>query len=117
MAGTREAEVIPQLAPRPGEIVSPKQVYGAFDFTGLDERLKQRGVDEVVITGQHTHICVRHSSYGALIRGYTITIPRDAVCGFEGVDEDEALAYLEMAYAAAITTVDELVETTAAAHV
>jgi nicotinamidase-related amidase len=39
MAGTREAEVTPQLAPREGEIVSPKRVYGAFDFTGLDERL------------------------------------------------------------------------------
>lgn len=117
MAGTREAEVIPQLAPREHEIVSPKRVYGAFDFTGLDERLKERGVDEVVITGQHTHICVRHSSYGALIRGYAITIPRDAVCGFEGVDEDEALAYLEMAYGAAITTVDELVKAPAAAHV
>jgi len=116
MAGTREAEVIPQLAPREGEIVSPKRVYGAFDFTGLDERLKEGGVDEVVITGQHTHICVRHSSYGALIRGYAITIPRDAVCGFEGVDEDEALAYLEMAYGAKITTIDERVEAPAAAH-
>jgi nicotinamidase-related amidase len=116
MAGTREAEVIPQLAPREGEIVSPKRVYGAFDFTGLDERLKERGVDEVVITGQHTHICVRHSSYGALIRGYAITIPRDAVCGFEGVDEDEALAYLEMAYGAKIATVDELAGAPAVAH-
>jgi nicotinamidase-related amidase len=116
MAGTREAEVIPQLVPRGGEIVSAKRVYGAFDFTGLDEQLKESGVDEVVISGQHTHICVRHSCYGALIRGYAITIPRDAVCGFEGVDEDEALAYLEMAYGAKITTVSELVETPAAAH-
>jgi nicotinamidase-related amidase len=117
MAGTREAEVIPQLAPSEGDIVSPKRVYGAFDFTGLDERLKDRGVDEVVITGQHTHICVRHSSYGALIRGYSITIPRDAVCGFEGVDEEEALAYLEMAYGAKITTVDEFAGAAAAVHV
>jgi nicotinamidase-related amidase len=116
MAGTREAEVIPQLAPRGGEIVSPKRVYGAFDFTGLDEQLKEAGVDEVVITGQHTHICVRHSSYGALIRGYAITIPRDAVCGFEGVDEHEALAYLEMAYGAKITTVGELAGAPAVAH-
>jgi nicotinamidase-related amidase len=116
MASTREAEVIPQLAPREGEIVSPKRVYGAFDFTGLDEQLKERGVDEVVITGQHTHICVRHSSYGALIRGYAITIPRDAVCGFEGVDEEEALAYLEMAYGAQITTIGELAGRAAAAH-
>ena len=116
LAGTVEADVIPQLKPREGEIVSPKRVYGAFDFTGLDERLKKRGVDEVVITGQHTHICVRHSSYGALIRGYAITIPRDAVCGFEGVDEDEALAYLEMAYGAQITTVEEVAAAPAAAH-
>jgi len=116
MAGTPEAEVIPQLAPREGEIVSPKRVYGAFDFTGLDEQLKERGVDEVVITGQHTHICVRHSSYGALVRGYGITIPGDAVCGFEGVDEGEALAYLEMAYGARLTTADELVAETEPAH-
>jgi nicotinamidase-related amidase len=115
MAGTPEADVIPQLEPQDGEIVSPKRVYGAFDFTGLDEQLKEQGVDEVVITGQHTHICVRHSSYGALIRGYRIMIPRDAVCGFEGVDEDEALEYLHMAYGATITTVDDVARTPAAA--
>jgi nicotinamidase-related amidase len=115
MAGTPEAQVIPELEPAEGEIVSPKRGYGAFDFTGLDEQLKQRGVTEVVITGQHTHICVRHSSYGALIRGYEITIPRDAVCGFEGIDEDEALAYLEMAYGVRITTVPDLVQVGAAA--
>src|SRR5207244_11670671 len=83
MTGTHEAEVIPQLAPRGGEIVSPKRVYGAFDFTGLDERLKEREVDEVVSNGRHTDICVRHSSYGALIRGYAITIPRDCACALE----------------------------------
>ena len=115
MAGTPEAEVIPQLAPQKGDIVSPKRGYGAFDGTGLDEQLKERGVEEVVITGQHTHICVRHSSYGALLRGYRITIPRDAVCGFEGVDEEDALAYLEMAYGAELTTVDELVPVPAGA--
>jgi nicotinamidase-related amidase len=109
MAGTPEADVIPQLEPRNGEIVSPKRVYGAFDFTGLDEQLRERGVTEVVVTGQHTHICVRHSCYGALIRGYEITIPRDCVCGFEGVDEADALAYLEMAYGAKVRSVQELV--------
>ena len=114
MAGTPGAQVISQLAPREGEIVSPKRDYGAFEGTGLAEQLDELGVDEVVIAGQHTHICVRHSSYGALRRGYEISIPRDAVCAFEGVDEDEALAYLEMAYAAKITSVDELVATPAA---
>lgn len=114
MAGEPGAQVITALEPHPTgrEFVSPKRAYGAFDGTGLDERLQELGVDEVVLGGQHTHICVRHSSYGALIRGYEITIPSDAVCAFEGVDEQQALAYLHDVYGARITTVDELVEAT-----
>jgi len=108
MAGDSGAEVIAELEPREGEIISPKRGYGAFDGTGLDEQLRGLGVDEVVITGQHTHICVRHSSYGALIRGYEITVPKDAVCAFEGVSEEDALEYLKGTYGATVTTVDEL---------
>ncbi|MDX6571527.1 MAG: hypothetical protein QOC86_683, partial [Gaiellales bacterium] len=70
--------------------MSPKCAYGAFDGTGLDEQLRALGVDEVVIVGQHTHICVRHSAYGALIRGYRVTVPRDGVCCFDGVDAEAA---------------------------
>ena len=57
---------------------------------------------------------MRHSSYGALIRGYEITIPRDAVCAFEGVSEEDALEYLKATYGATVTTVDELVGSPAA---
>lgn len=118
MAGDPGAQVIEELHPEPGEreFVSPKRAYGAFDGTGLDERLRTLGVDEVLIVGQHTHICVRHTAYGALIRGYEITVPRDAVCAFEGVNEDDALDYLHSVYGARITTVDEIVTTAALAH-
>jgi nicotinamidase-related amidase len=110
MAGDPGAEVIEELRPAPSEreLVSPKRAYGAFDGTGLDEQLRALRVDEVVVVGQHTHICVRHTSYGALIRGYEVTVPRDAVCAFEGVDEDDALEYLRSVYGARITTVAEL---------
>ena len=109
MEGTPGAQVIDELAPREGEIVTPKRSYGAFDETGLADLLRERGIDEVVITGQHTHICVRHSSYGALRHGFDVTVPRDAVCAFEGVDEDDALEYLQMAYGANVATVGDLV--------
>jgi nicotinamidase-related amidase len=115
MAGTPGAQVIEQLEPREGEVISPKRHYGAFDDTGLSEQLRERGVDEVVITGQHTHICVRHSSYGALRNGFEILVPRDAVCAFEGVDEEDALEYLKMAYGAEVTTVAGLAGTPVAA--
>ena len=110
MEGSPGARVIAALEPQPGrtEIVSPKRAYGAFDGTGLDEQLRALGVDEVVVCGQHTHICVRHSAYGALIRGYRVTVPRDAVCAFDGVDEEAALDYLVMAYGARLSDVAEL---------
>ena len=52
---------------------------------------------------------MRHSAYEALIRGYKITVPRDATCAFEGVSEEDALEYLRGTYGARITTVEELV--------
>lgn len=117
MAGEPGAQVIEALQPRPGEreLVSPKRAYGAFDGTDLDERLRALAVEEVVLAGQHTHICVRHSAYGALIRGYRITVPRDAVCAFEGVGEEEALDYLRTVYGARVTAVGELLAGTSAA--
>jgi nicotinamidase-related amidase len=113
MAGAPGSQVIDALAPkvRPAEIVSPKRSYGAFDGTDLDEQLRSLGVDEVVLTGQHTHICVRHTAYGALIRGYRIVVPRDGVCAFSDVNAEDALAYLSRIYGAAITTTDALVGT------
>lgn len=110
LADSPGAQVIPELAPQPGphELVSPKRVYGAFEGTDLDGQLKALGVDEVVLTGQHTHICVRHSAYGALIHGYRLTVPRDGVCCFEGVDAAAALEYLVMAYGATLTDVAQL---------
>jgi nicotinamidase-related amidase len=117
MAGAPGSRVIAALAPRGGplEIISPKRSYGAFDGTGLDEQLRALGVDEVVLTGQHTHVCVRHSSYGAMIRGYRITVPTDAVCAFGDVDEQAALAYLKDVYGATITTSASLVAPAAVA--
>ena len=108
MAGTYGAGVIEELAPvgGPREIVSPKRFYGAFDGTGLDEQLKTLGVDEVVITGQHTHCCVRHSSYGAFIRDYNVTVHADATCFFTGVDQQAAREYLQGMYGARLTTTD-----------
>jgi len=110
MAGTPGAQVVSELAPAPGplELIVPKRAYGAFDRTDLADRLRELGVDEVVFAGQHTHICIRHSAYGALIHGYRITVPHDAVCAFEGIDEEEALEYLRAVYGACVTSVGEL---------
>jgi len=63
MAGTPGAQVIEALEPQAGprEPVSPKRVYGAFDGTALDERLRSLGV------GEEDALAHLHSVYGARI--------------------------------------------------
>jgi nicotinamidase-related amidase len=61
----------------------------------------------------HSAAC---SSTPAATTGYRVTVPRDAVCTFEGIDADEALEYLVMAYGADVTDVAELTRSVASAH-
>ncbi|MBE8595666.1 cysteine hydrolase family protein [Xenorhabdus sp. BG5] len=110
MEGAWGAEVVDALAPigSEREIISPKRFYSAFDDTVLEDVFRQYGVTEVVLTGQHTNCCVRHTAYGAFTRGYNITVLSDAVCVFPGVDHGAALDYLKTFYGAKIITSTEL---------
>ncbi|MGD9694657.1 MAG: cysteine hydrolase family protein [Thermoleophilia bacterium] len=114
LAGTPGAQVIPELSPRPGDLELPKRFYSSFYETGLDAFLRQNGVDTVILAGQHTNICVRHTAADALYRGYRIVVPPDAVEAFTQEDHDSGLAYLDMAYKAELTPVAELLGAVAA---
>lgn len=109
LAGTPGAQVIAELEPQEGDIVLPKRFYSAFYETGLDSLLRQNDVDTVIICGQHTHICVRHTSADALYRGYRIVVPPDAVESFTQADQESGLEYLAAVYGAELTPVSELV--------
>lgn len=117
LAGTPGADVVPELAPKSGDIVLPKRFYSSFHETGLDSLLRQNGVDEVIITGQHTNICVRHSASDAFNGGFNITVPTDGVAMFEepGMSDAEydalqgdALAYLQKVYGARVVSTREI---------
>ena len=110
LVGTPGAEVIKELKPRKTDVILPKRTYGAFYETGLDLLLRQHGVEIVILTGQHTNICVRHSSADAFARNYKIVVPEDAVEAFTEKDQEEGLKYLKMCYGAKITTVKKLVK-------
>ncbi|MEI6625232.1 MAG: isochorismatase family cysteine hydrolase, partial [Thermoleophilia bacterium] len=51
LAGTPGAQVIPELAPQPGDVQFAKRYYSGFHETGLDMYLRQRGVETVIVTG------------------------------------------------------------------
>ena len=74
--GTFEAEVIPELAHFPGEMI-PKKRYSAFFGTSLDEKLSQIKPEKLIVCGVVTNICVMHTVADARNRGYEIEVPID----------------------------------------
>jgi len=79
LEGTASAETVPDLAPRPDEIVVRKRGYDAFAGTLLDRALRARNVTSLVVTGTMTDICVLATVTAALHREYRVTLVEDGV--------------------------------------
>jgi len=115
MAGTPGAAVVEELRPQPGDLVVPKRYYSAFTQTDLDATCRVRHIDRLVVTGQHTDCCCRHTSYDAFARGITVTAVADATAVYEPFAvgryqqaQDDALRYLRTYYGAEITSTADL---------
>ncbi len=77
--GEKESEIIPRLSPLPDEKVFLKNTYDAFYDTGLDEYLRNKSIEQVLITGVLTQLCCETTARSAFVRGYEVYIPADAL--------------------------------------
>jgi nicotinamidase/pyrazinamidase len=48
--------------------------YSGFDATGLEEILRDHGIDAVTVVGLATDYCVRHTALDALREGFAVTV-------------------------------------------
>jgi maleamate amidohydrolase len=76
---TELGAIMPEVAPRPGEVVVVKQYASAFFGTSLAATLTASRVDTVVITGVSTSGCVRASAVDAIQHGFVPLVVADAV--------------------------------------
>jgi maleamate amidohydrolase len=72
-------QIVPELAPRAGELIVRKTQASAFFGTGLAPWLVQQGADTVVVTGCTTSGCVRATVVDALSNNFRPIVPRDCV--------------------------------------
>lgn len=100
--GTIEAEVIPELAAYPGEII-PKKRYSGFFGTSLEEKLKQLKPEKLIICGVLTNICVLHTTADARNRDYQVEVPVDCVASPDEAAHRFALDHMEKVLGAKLT--------------
>lgn len=81
--GTRGAEVIDALKPGEEDLVIPKRRYSAFFGTDLDLCLRELGVEELVLVGVCTNICVLYTACDARMRNYRVTVLETGVASFD----------------------------------
>jgi nicotinamidase-related amidase len=76
--GSPAWEWVPELSPAEGEARVYKQFNSSFEQTKLEEVLADLGVTHVVLAGAASNWCIRSTAYGALDRGYDLTLIKDA---------------------------------------
>jgi maleamate amidohydrolase len=77
--GSDLGDIMPEVAPRPDELVIVKQYASAFFGTTLAATLTARGIDTLVICGVSTSGCVRATAVDAISSGYVPIVVRQAV--------------------------------------
>jgi len=105
------------VAPAPGETIIGKHHANAFRDTGLLEHLRSLGINQLVIVGMQTHMCLEAATRAAGDLGFEVVVVRDACAtrdlSFAGTTVPAAqvhtstLASLDRSYAQ-IVSVDQL---------
>ncbi len=104
VAGSWGAEIVAELAPRPGERVIKKLRYDGFYGTPLEHLLRLAGVRRLVVTGTVANICVLHTAGSAALRWFEVVLPEDATSALTPFDLAAALRQVTFLYQGKVTT-------------
>ena len=82
VAGSWGWELVDGLEPEDDELVVRKPRYDAFLRTSLEDDLRKRGIDTLVVGGVITNCCVDTSARSAFMRGFDVLVLADCVATF-----------------------------------
>jgi ureidoacrylate peracid hydrolase len=84
--GTWNTDIVPELAPKPGDVLISKQRYSGFFQTELDDVLREREIKNLVFVGWTTSVCVESTLRDAFFRDYRCVILSDCTAEVVGSD-------------------------------
>ncbi len=89
------SEIIEKIASMGGELLKKSQ-FDCFYETDLEQKLKDAGIRQLIITGVMTNLCVESTARSAFIKGFEVVIPVDATAAYNY--EFHLATFLNIAY-------------------
>ena len=93
--GEEGHDIVPELAPIPGEPVIDKPGKGAFYATDLEAILRSRGIAHLVVCGVTTEVCVHTTVREANDRGFDCLVLSDCTGSYFPHFHEAALAMIK----------------------
>lgn len=107
--GSQEYELLPEiaeaysLAPL-GTPMILKNTYDSFQYTDLEEVLRQEGIKRVIICGVMTDCCVDTTARSAFCKGFETWIISDATSSVNNKQHEMGLSVFRFAFGDVLTT-------------
>jgi nicotinamidase-related amidase len=89
--GSEGQQIIPELAPRDGELVVKKYRSSGFWGTNLDLLLRSNGIKTVVMTGGTTEGCVESTARDAMFNDYYVVLAEDCVASDDRAQHEASM--------------------------
>lgn len=93
---TAGCQLVPELAAQHGDLVADNQKLSGLAGNDLPDRLRQRGIDTLVLTGVATNLTVEQTARHGTDLGFTIYVLADCCTAVSPEVHDASLANLSL---------------------
>lgn len=107
--GSKEAEFLPEIAPKGDEIIINKTASGVFNSTNTEFVLRNMGIDSLYVCGVYTNECVSTTVRDSCDRGFHTTMINDACATVTPLLHNATISTIKDRYARVMTS-DEVVK-------